>query len=131
MPDRKLRESRGMPPSVMKVALMSQHRSKPSLSLYSPSSGEDGHAEQSASGESLTDADSVKKRRQQRELETLSGTAEPKTVAISLAQIVPLLIDAKENNRAWLADFANDSVRIDADLYEVLLAYQQLQQRAA
>lgn len=54
-----------------------------------------------------------------------------KTVSVSLAAIVPLLIDAVENDRAWLRDFGDDPVRIDADLYEVLLAYQQLRGRAA
>ncbi|MCP4888573.1 hypothetical protein N9D23_06650 [Rubripirellula sp.] len=67
--------------------------------------------------------------RKERELERISGTAEPRTVSIGLGQIVPLLIDAANNDRAWLSDFADDTVRIDADLYEVLLAYQRLQSR--
>ena len=53
------------------------------------------------------------------------------TDAVPLGKIVPLLMDAVENDRAWLNDFSDDTVRIDADLYEVLLAYQQLQSRAA
>ncbi|MEM1067852.1 MAG: hypothetical protein AAGG48_13835 [Planctomycetota bacterium] len=70
---------------------------------------------------------SVSTDRKERELDRLSGTAEPRTVSIALGKIVPLLIDAASNDRAWLSDFADDTVRIDADLYEVLLAYQRLQ----
>jgi hypothetical protein len=44
---------------------------------------------------------------------------------------VPLLIDAVDNDRAWLNDFADDAVQINSDLYDVLLAYQQLRGRAA
>lgn len=69
--------------------------------------------------------------RTERELDRIAGTAEPKSVSVSLGQIVPLLIDAAESDRAWLTDFADDSVRIDADLYDVLLAYQQLRKRNA
>ena len=68
--------------------------------------------------------------RRERELDRITGTAEPKTVSIPLGKIVPLLIDAGENDRAWLNDFSADLVRIDADLYEVLLAYRDLSKRA-
>ncbi|EMI58221.1 hypothetical protein RSSM_00353 [Rhodopirellula sallentina SM41] len=60
------------------------------------------------------------------EMDRMAGTAQPKTVSIPLAQITRLLIDAAETNRTWLTDFADDCVKIDADLYEVLLAYQSL-----
>ena len=69
--------------------------------------------------------------RRQLELDRITGVAEPKTVSVSLHQIVPLLIDAANNDRAWLNDFAEDTVRIDADLYDVLLAYQQFRNYAA
>jgi hypothetical protein len=69
--------------------------------------------------------------RTERELDRITGTAEPKSVSIPLGKIVPLLIDAADGDCAWLTDFADDAVRIDADLYDVLLAYQQLRQRAA
>ena len=69
--------------------------------------------------------------RRERELVRIAGAADPKTVAVPLGKIVPLLMDAVENDRAWLNDFSDDTVRIDADLYEVLLAYQQIQSRAA
>jgi hypothetical protein len=69
--------------------------------------------------------------RHERELDRLAGAAEPKTVSVPLGKIVPLLIDAASSDRAWLTDFADDNVRIDADLYDVLLAYQQLRERRA
>ena len=69
--------------------------------------------------------------RQQRELDRITGNAEPKTVGIPLGKIVPLLMDAAQSDRAWLNDFSEDLVRIDADLYEVLLAYSDLTKRAA
>ena len=69
--------------------------------------------------------------RRELELDRITGTAEPKTVSIPLGKIVPLLIDAVENDRAWLNDFADDTVQINSDLYDVLLAYQQLRHRAA
>jgi len=64
--------------------------------------------------------------RQEAELNRVTGVAEPKSVAVPLAQITRLLMDAAENNRAWLNDFADDLIRIDSDLYDVLLAYQSL-----
>ncbi len=69
--------------------------------------------------------------RRVRELDRITGTAAPKTVSIPLAEIVPLLLDAVHNNRAWLKDFSDDLVQIDSDLYDVLLAYKDLTKRAA
>ena len=69
--------------------------------------------------------------RRERELDRIAGAAEPKTVSVSLVKIVPLLIDAVSSDRAWLHDFSDDTVRIDADLYDVLLAYQQFRDYAA
>lgn len=68
----------------------------------------------------------VSQDRKERELDRLSGTAQPRTVSLALGQIVPLLMKAANNDCAWLSDFADDTVRIDADLYDVLLAYQRL-----
>ena len=67
----------------------------------------------------------------QRDLDRASGVNEAKTVTITLGQMVPLLIDAVEKNRLWLTDFADESVAIDSDLYEVLLAYQRMRRRDA
>ena len=67
----------------------------------------------------------------QHDIDRVSGTLEPRSVTVRLATIVPLLLDAVEQNRAWLSDFADDTVRLDADLFEVLLAYQELRAEAA
>lgn len=54
------------------------------------------------------------------------SSAAPRRVEVSLAEIAPVLADAINHQRGWLSDFSDDTVSIDADLYEVLLAYQQL-----
>ncbi len=56
----------------------------------------------------------------------IAGNASPKRVEVSLAEIAPVLADAINHQRGWLTDFCDDTVSIDADLYEVLLAYQQM-----
>lgn len=71
--------------------------------------------------------DLIASNRRERELDRLTGTADPKTVAVPLGKVVPLLLDAARNDRSWLNDFADDLIRIDADLYEVIMAYSQLQ----
>jgi hypothetical protein len=48
------------------------------------------------------------------------------TVPVRVADLVPLLVDAWQSDRTWLNDFASDEASISNDLYEVLLAYQQL-----
>lgn len=55
-----------------------------------------------------------------------SDTHSPRRVEVSLAEIAPVLADAINHQRGWLSDFSDDTVTIDADLYEVLLAYQQM-----
>ncbi len=57
---------------------------------------------------------------------THCGTTAPRRVEVSLADIAPVLADAINHQRGWLSDFSDDTVSIDADLYEVLLAYQQM-----
>ncbi len=86
--------------------------SNPKLRLFSPSA-------------------SVASNRRERELDRLAGTADPKTVAVPLSKMVPLLLDAAQNDRSWLNDFADDLCRIDADLYEVMMAYSQMKNIAA
>ena len=46
------------------------------------------------------------------------------TVTVPLSEVLPLLADAVNSRRTWLADFANDDITISTDLYEVILAYQ-------
>lgn len=45
------------------------------------------------------------------------------SIAVSLADMLPLLVDAIRNDRAWLEDFADDVVHVPQDLYDVLVAY--------
>lgn len=58
-------------------------------------------------------------------LDAPHGTAaHDDTVTLPLDELLPLLADAYNSRRTWLADFGDDSVTISADLYEVLAAYQ-------
>jgi hypothetical protein len=50
--------------------------------------------------------------------------ADDDTVTLPLDELLPLLADAYNSRRTWLADFGDDAVTIPADLYEVLAAYQ-------
>ncbi|MDA8743834.1 hypothetical protein N9N28_04285 [Rubripirellula amarantea] len=70
-------------------------------------------------------------RRRQRELDQVTGMAEPKRVSVPLSKMVPLLMEAAESNRAWLHDFANDTIEIDSDLFDVLMAYHSMRGTAA
>jgi hypothetical protein len=79
------------------------------LRVFPPSSNMD------STGENITE-----------EIDRIAGTAAPKKIEVSLADIAPVIADAVASGRGWLADFADDTVQIDADLYEVLLAYQQM-----
>jgi hypothetical protein len=50
----------------------------------------------------------------------------PKMKRVRLKQIVRVLFDAAKADRTWLSDFAEDEVKISADLYEVLTMYRRL-----
>lgn len=52
-------------------------------------------------------------------------------VSVSAVDVLPLLIDAALTNRAWLDDFAQDTLDIPRDLYEVLLAYRSFRSESA
>jgi len=41
-----------------------------------------------------------------------------------------LLADAVQTRRLWVQDFADEPVTLSPDLYEVLMAYQELRQTA-
>lgn len=60
----------------------------------------------------------------------LSAVADSK-VTVAVKDALPLLLHAYRSNRQWLQDFSDDTLDISSDLYEVLLAYQQMQQEAA
>ena len=48
------------------------------------------------------------------------------TVAVRLADMVPLLLHAARTERNWLRDFQDDIAQIPQDLYEILVAYQSM-----
>jgi hypothetical protein len=52
-------------------------------------------------------------------------------VTVKLGEILPILADALAHDRAWLADFTKDPIKISRDLQEVLLAYKAFRRAAA
>jgi len=60
----------------------------------------------------------------QEETATVQRQNHRHTVNVPLMEILPLLADAVNSDRAWLRDFNDDEVTISMDLYEVLLAYE-------
>lgn len=54
----------------------------------------------------------------------------PKMKRVRLKQIVRVLSEALECDRTWLRDFADDEVKISADLYEVLTLARRLRPSA-
>lgn len=52
-------------------------------------------------------------------------------VTVKLGDILPILADALAHDRAWLADFSKDPIKISRDLQEVLLAYKAFRRSAA
>jgi hypothetical protein len=47
-------------------------------------------------------------------------------VSVQVKDIFPLIQKAIEHERAFLADFAQDTIRVPRDLFEVLVAYQRM-----
>ncbi len=52
-------------------------------------------------------------------------------VSVPCGEVFELLQDAISTNRAWLQDFAEDTIDVPQDLYEVLIAYKRLVYRRA
>ncbi|MEM6470725.1 MAG: hypothetical protein AAF802_14295 [Planctomycetota bacterium] len=65
--------------------------------------------------------------RWKRELDQITGNSPVKTRTVPLQNLVSLLIHAERFNRTWLKDFAEDTVTINSDLHDVLLAYAKMQ----
>lgn len=59
-----------------------------------------------------------------RELDQVTGLGPQKTRSVPVKLLAPLLLLAQQRNSTWLADFQDDVVVIDADLHDVLLAYE-------
>lgn len=106
-------------PKLGEILLMSRNP----LKLFSPGCD--------ASAESSCQSALIRNERRERELDRISGTAMPKTTAVQFGAFVKFLSQAIQDDAAWLDDFADDTVQIDADLHDVLLNYQQLRQRRA
>ncbi len=47
-------------------------------------------------------------------------------VPVALGDVLPLLLHAMQTDRVWLNDFADETIEISQDLYEILLAYKQI-----
>ncbi len=52
-------------------------------------------------------------------------------ITVSLGEMLPLLADAVNNRRTWLADFEEDDITMSTDLFEVLMAYQYFRRPSA
>ncbi len=53
-----------------------------------------------------------------------------KKITVRLSDLLPLLIEASQKNRAWIQDFGDDKVTVSQDLYEVALAYRSMKRAA-
>lgn len=45
------------------------------------------------------------------------------TMSVRLSDVTRALTDAARRDRTWLQDFADDEVRVSADLYDIITAY--------
>ena len=51
-------------------------------------------------------------------------------VSMKLGELTRILADAIIWDRTWIADFADDDIRISADLFDVLSSYSQMRPSA-
>lgn len=51
-------------------------------------------------------------------------------VTLRAGDVLAWLADATDEDRSWLADFANDEITISIDLYEVIQAYRHFRRSA-
>lgn len=51
-------------------------------------------------------------------------------VSIKLGELTRILADAIIWDRTWIADFADDDVRVSSDLFEMLSSYSQMRPSA-
>ncbi len=61
----------------------------------------------------------------------VSGGRAPATVKMRVGTLLPILLDAILNERAWIDDFCDDEISVSSDLYEVLKLYAQRRRKAA
>ena len=48
------------------------------------------------------------------------------TVRVTAGETLALLMHASRTNRAWLNDFADETILVSQDMYEVLVAYKRI-----
>lgn len=48
------------------------------------------------------------------------------TVKVGAGETLALMLHAARTNRSWLNDFAEETIEISRDMYEVLLAYKRI-----
>ena len=84
-----------------------------------------------------TEAKSLRDLRMRSRLRLFVGAEAPETVtypepevSMKLGELTRILADAIIWDRTWVADFADDDVRISADLFEVLSNYSQMRPSA-
>lgn len=87
---------------------MEPHNSTPRLKLVS------GPTDRSAT----TSQDSTNQ-------QDAASLASSPLLPVAVRDLVPLLVDAFQTDRTWLKDFGREHIHVSADLYEILLAYQQ------
>jgi hypothetical protein len=58
-------------------------------------------------------------------------TYQEPSVRVSLRDLLPLIALAKRQKFLWLDDFLDDEVRVTADLYDVLRAFNQCRRPSA
>ncbi len=102
--------------------------SKPILRIFRPETSSDPQKDDDFESAPVSELEQMWR---EQELDRLSGESETKTVQVPLSKVVPLLLDAAGHQRAWLDDFSEDLISMNSDLYDILLAYQQIKDRSA
>lgn len=55
----------------------------------------------------------------------------PESVRMRLCELFPLLMDALQNDRRWLDDFADEEIAVSEDLHDVVQAYSHFHRKSA
>lgn len=61
----------------------------------------------------------------------LAIAQDPKSVTVTLGEVLHLFADAVMSERTWVNDFADDPITLTEDLYEILFAYQHFRRPSA
>ncbi|GIW98101.1 MAG: hypothetical protein KatS3mg111_1434 [Pirellulaceae bacterium] len=55
-----------------------------------------------------------------------SMPSEPHRVPVAAGDVLAIMMHAARRNRAWISDFADETIHVSADFYELLLAYRDM-----